>query len=146
VISPILANIYLHELDAFVESLRQKYEQGDRRRTNPEYQRIQNQRHRLIETAGGTQTREFRDLTRQLRAIPSGDTQDSDYIRVRYLRYADDWIVGVIGPRWLAEQIKDDIRQFLQDELKLELSHEKTLLRAFGNNESRSAAGLILTS
>jgi len=61
-----------------------------------------------------------------MRSLPSKDPRDPDYVRVRYLRYADDWIIGVTGPKALADQIRDEVRQFLKDRLKLDLSLEKT--------------------
>ena len=126
IISPILANVYLHELDAFIEQLRAKYEKGRERRRNPEYQRLLKQRRYWLDKTDGVPTPAIKELTQQVRSLPSKDPQDPDYVRVRYVRYADDWIVGVIGPRHLAEQIREEIRQFLKDHLKLELSHEKT--------------------
>ena len=51
---------------------------------------------------------------------------DPGFIRIKYLRYADDWIVGIWGSRALAEQVKQEIRTFLRDQLQLTLSEEKT--------------------
>jgi len=127
-ISPILANVYLHELDVFVDGLRQKHESGDNRRVNPEYVQVQKRRIKALEVSDGQTTPEIRTLTKQMRSLPSGDTQDPDYIRIKYLRYADDWILGVIGPRTLAERLKDDVQLFLHEELKLQLSVDKTLI------------------
>ena len=53
---------------------------------------------------------------------------DSEYKRLQYVRYADDWICGVIGSKADAEKVKSDIKKFLSEELKLELSEEKTLI------------------
>jgi group II intron reverse transcriptase/maturase len=117
IISPILANVYLHELDNFVDRLRQKYQGKERRVDARGGQRRRNRRDRI-----------GRSPTRQMRSLPSRDRQDRDHVRVRYIRYADDWIVGATAPRHLAETIKDEIRQFLKDRLKLELSPEKTRL------------------
>ena len=63
---------------------------------------------------------------RRQRSMPAGDPQDPGYRRLRYLRYADDHLLGFIGPKAEAEQIKDRLAQFLRDDLKLELSREKT--------------------
>ena len=73
-------------------------------------------------------TPEIRSLTKQMRSLPSMDTSDPGFVRVKYIRYADDWIVGVTGPKSLAEQIKDDIQTFLWNVLKLQLSQEKTVI------------------
>jgi len=71
-------------------------------------------------------------------------TDDPDYVRVRYIRYADDWIVGVTGPKDLAETIKDAIQQFLKDRLKLELSQEKTTI-VHAKTEEANFLGTRLT-
>jgi len=129
VCSPILANVYLHELDLFVEGLRQKYEKGEKRKKNREYDRIAVNRFRMLKRSGGVMTPEIKELTKRMRTLPSVLLDDPDYVRVKYIRYADDWIVGVTGPRSLAEQIKEEIREFLKNELKLTLSEEKTYIR-----------------
>jgi group II intron reverse transcriptase/maturase len=138
-ISPILANIYLHKLDAFVEQLRKKHEKGDKRRAHPEYKRICRKRGYALKVSDGTAAdkQAIRDLTKQMRQLPSVDTHDPNYIRIRYLRYADDWILGVIGPRSLAEQLKDEIEVFLRENLKLTLSPDKTLITHAATEEAK---------
>jgi hypothetical protein len=69
-----------------------------------------------------------RELSLQRRTLPSQDLNDPDYRRLRYVRYADDWLLGFAGPKHEAEEIKSKIRTFLRDELKLELSEPKTLI------------------
>ena len=69
-----------------------------------------------------------RELRRQLRRLPSGDPQDPGYRRLRYSRYADDHLLGFIGPKAEAEAIKDQLARFLRDELALELNPDKTLI------------------
>jgi group II intron reverse transcriptase/maturase len=126
ILSPILANVYLHELDDFVEQLRAKYEKGEERRRNPEYLRVRTRRWYWLRKTAGVLTPHIKQLTQRMRSIPSGDPADPNYVRIRYLRYADDWIVGVIGPKRLAETIKEEIGHFLRERLKLELSQDKT--------------------
>src|SRR5512135_3349511 len=67
-------------------------------------------------------------FAKQLRSMPSKDTHDPGYRRLRYCRYADDHLLGFAGPKAEAEEIKRRLGQFLRDELKLELSEEKTLI------------------
>ena len=67
-------------------------------------------------------------MRKQAQQLPSIDPQDSDYRRLRYCRYADDFILGFVGPKEEAEVIKQRLRTFLQEELKLELSEAKTLI------------------
>jgi len=123
--SPILSNIYLNELDEFVEQLQVELEQGKERRPNHEYKLISDRRYKLAK-AGGAGTKEFKELGRRMRSLPSLDTRDPNFVRVRYVRYADDWLIGVIGSYELAEEIKDRVGRFLKDKLALTLSQEKT--------------------
>lgn len=125
-LSPLLANIYLDRLDTFVETtLLPAYNRGKRRRANPAWVRVRNRRLRL-ERQG--QVDQARALRRQMQRVPSLDPTDPAYRRLRYLRYADDWLLGFSGPRYEAEEIKRRIGAFLRDELKLELSEPKTLI------------------
>jgi hypothetical protein len=143
IISPILANVYLHELDCFMEQLKQKYERGKGRRLNPEYLTVQHRRGYWLKATGDPQHPRVRELTRQMRSLPSRDPEDPDYVRVRYLRYADDWIIGVTGPKSLAEQIREEVRQFLKERLKLDLSLEKTRI-THGKSEEATFLGVRL--
>jgi Type II intron maturase len=126
VASPILSNIYLSRLDEFVEKvLIPQYTQGQGRKRNPEYSRVK----RLLKSARQSGDRaKVRELTRQLRTLPAGDPMDSEYRRLRYIRYADDHILGFIGSKAEAEAIKDQLARFLRDELALELNTGKTLV------------------
>ncbi|GAA1393730.1 reverse transcriptase domain-containing protein [Kitasatospora putterlickiae] len=126
VASPILSNIYLDRLDQFVEQqLLPDYNRGRLRQRNLEYGRIGAR----IKRAGrrGDQAA-VRSLRQQQRSLPSADPNDPDYRRLRYVRYADDWLLGFAGPKREAIEIKDKMREFLRDELKLELSEPKTLI------------------
>lgn len=123
--SPILANIYLHELDEFVEGLQSELEQGNKKRRNPVYQRLAGRKRQLV-AQGQTKTKAFRDIVKQIRTLPTVIVNDSEYIRIKYLRYADDWIIGLCGSKKLAEAIKLRTKDFLLEALKLRLSEEKT--------------------
>jgi group II intron reverse transcriptase/maturase len=124
--SPIMSNIYLDRLDKFVETqLIPQYHRGQRRRENPDYEQIS----RAIRAARKRGDREAaRALRRQRRLVPSKDLHDPGYRRLRYCRYADDILLGFSGPKCEAVQIKLQLGQFLQDELKLKLSESKTLI------------------
>ena len=126
VVSPILSNIYLDRLDTFVETvLIPQYTRGERRAPNPAYKRmsdaIRSARKRGDRTA-------VRRLRKERRGLPSKDPQDPHFRRLRYSRYADDHLLGFIGPKAEAEQIKQHLTQFLHEDLKLELSKDKTLI------------------
>lgn len=124
-VSPILANVYLHELDEKVEEMRKRLEKGKRKGRNPVYRRLSARKQRLAKR-GQTNTREFRELVRKIRATPAVDVCDPNFIRVKYIRYCDDWIIGLCGPRALAEQVKEEIKTFLVEQLHLTLNEDKT--------------------
>jgi hypothetical protein len=125
IVSPILANVYLHELDEFVEGLQQRYEKGKKKRRNRHHRNLSEKKRRMV-VAGKTKTREFRELVKQIRKLPSVEVNDPNFVRVKYLRFADDWIIGLSGNHALAEAIKQEIKTFLKETLKLTLSEEKT--------------------
>jgi group II intron reverse transcriptase/maturase len=126
VVSPVLSNIYLSKLDIFVETvLIPQYTRGERRKVNPEYGKAH---YRLTRARREGDRASARQYQRQARTLPFGDPNDPGYRRLRYSRYADDHLLGFTGPRAEAEDIKDQLARFLRDELKLELSHEKTLV------------------
>jgi group II intron reverse transcriptase/maturase len=126
VASPILSNIYLHKLDQFVEQvLIPENTRGERRKHNPAYHKLSGK----IAVARKHGDRALvRETVRARRQLPSKDPRDPDYRRLRYIRYADDHLLGFTGPKAEAENIKARLAQFPRDELKLELSQEKTLI------------------
>src|SRR6266436_6855798 len=126
IVSPILSNIYMDRLDRFVETtLIPDYTKGDKRERNPAYEQVANQ----LQTARRQGDLErVRALQKELRKHPSKTQDDPGYRRLRYIRYADDFLFGFAGPFEEAHQIKDKIASFLQTELKLTLSAEKTLM------------------
>lgn len=127
ILSPILTNIYLHELDVYVEQLCMELEKGKLRRFNPAYRSLQKRRQYLGNT-GRIKTAQYRKLGVQMRKLPSLDPKDPNFVRVRYVRYADDWLIGVVGPKRLAQDIRERVRHFLQSSLRLTLNDEKTVI------------------
>jgi|BarGraIncu00222A_1022003.scaffolds.fasta_scaffold06321_3 group II intron reverse transcriptase/maturase len=126
VLSPCLSNIYLNRLDRFVEMvLIPGYTRGVLRKHNPEYARVQRA---LARARRRGDHAEVRALQKQLRSLPSLDPHDPGYRRLRYVRYADDILLGFTGPKEEAEEIKSRLAQFLHEDLKLELSETKTLI------------------
>ncbi|WP_208614753.1 reverse transcriptase/maturase family protein [Streptomyces regalis] len=126
VVSPILSNIYLHKIDEFIEKvLIPEYTRGRVRKQSREFHKvwyaIQCARKRDDRTT-------VRRLRKQLHSMPSGDPEDPGYRRLRYVRYADDTLLGFAGPKAEAEDIKQRLAQFLHEELKLDMSPEKTLI------------------
>jgi len=126
IVSPILANLYLDKLDKFVEQeLIPQHTKGKRRKPNPAYEKLM---HSAQYQARKGRKEQAQALRKQAQQLPSIDPDDPDYRRLRFCRYADDFILGLIGPKEEAEEIKQRLRTFLQEELKLELSEAKTLI------------------
>jgi group II intron reverse transcriptase/maturase len=126
IISPLLANIYLDKLDKFVEkALLPKYRRGKSRRLNRDYQLLLHRRKRR--RLSGKRD-EAKAILKQMRRMTSVDPFDPNFRRLRYCRYADDFLLGFDGPKAEAEQIKTELKTFLTEELRLELSEEKTLI------------------
>jgi len=125
IVSPILANIYLDQLDQRVEQLRVRHERGATKRRNATYRSLVGRRDTLLKQ-GDRQSPELKSLSRLIRTTPAIDPADPNFIRIKYLRYADDWIIGIQGPHSLAVELKEDLKAFLSQHLKLTLSEEKT--------------------
>ena len=139
IISPLLSNIYLNELDKYVEQYIKNYNKGDKRTHNLTYHNLaskiakrksNNKRDwsKLTEEQKKERLKELKTLYKELQSHDSKDLFDPNYRRLKYVRYADDFILGVIGSKKEAEQIKQDLKMFLKEQLKLELSDEKTLI------------------
>lgn len=126
ILSPLLANIYLNELDGYIEDvLMPQHNRGWRRANNPAYKRYE---YAIQQARKNGNAERVKQLERQRRRIPSQDVNDPNYRRLQYIRYADDFILSYIGPKAEAEAIKDAIGAFLKDKLHLELSPTKTLI------------------
>jgi hypothetical protein len=138
VLSPLLCNIFLHQLDEYLmKNLRANETQPKREsnaRRNPEYRRIENKiaglRRRLKQTLGTareTLITELTDLERQQRRTPCYAKDKKHPSKVGYVRYADDFVIMVQGKKPEAQAMKDEIGKKLQ-EMGLALSEEKTKL------------------
>jgi len=145
--SPILANIYLNELDRYMEEYASKFNRGAVRKPSSEYGKFHSRHQRYVEkhrkiwhtlsdNEKKTVLKETKRLRKDFLSVPSKDQMDDGYKRVLYTRYADDFLIGVIGNYEDAEKVKGNIKSFLQDKLKLELSDEKTLITS-GKDKAR---------
>ncbi len=139
VISPILANIYMNELDIFISEYKVKFDCGTSRANDPEYSRRKTRWYsykqtteknwdRYTEEEKEIRTEEIRRRFEAWATMPSMDQMDEQYKRIQYCRYADDFLIGVIGSKKEAEEIRSAIKDFLAEQLRLELSMEKTLI------------------
>lgn len=144
IISPILANIYLDKLDKYMKEYAEKFDKGEKRAMNLEYKRHSGKMWwlgtKLKQTEDKETRRELIDAIKQHQRnrmhLPSVDEMDEGYRRIKYVRYADDFIIGVIGCKTDCEAIKEDIKNFLYERLKLSLSEEKTLI-THGNKKAK---------
>ena len=136
IISPILANIYLHELDLYVAELNKGFQKPYKSRITAEYSRLSGKMTRVkqkikkAEEAGNMAEKErllkeLKKLRSQLLKTPCKSQTDKE---IKYVRYADDFIIGVRGSREDCEEIKRKLSCFIRDSLKMELSKEKTLI------------------
>ena len=132
IISPILANIYLNELDSYVEKLKEEFDVRTPYRTTPEYRAICSKRHRLrkkAEQAEGAEREQliaaYKKETAKLLKTPAKLCNDK---KLKYVRYADDFLIAVNGSKQDCEWIKAKLTEFIQNTLKMELSQEKTLI------------------
>jgi len=126
ILSPLLSNIYMDKLDQYVENtLKPEYTQGHSRAKNKTYQPLiwQKTKHRRLNNWA-----KVKEIQKALQKMPSIDTVDPNFNRLRYIRYCDDWLIGFTGSKKDAEKIKEKIAIYLQNELKLQLSQEKTLI------------------
>ena len=151
IVSPILANIYLDKLDKYVKEYIRHFDMGTKRRPGKESNDLANERKRTVrklkKVKDGTEkvalVARLKAIEQERAAFPSGDEMDGSYRRLKYIRYADDFILGVIGSKEDALRIKEDIKSFLSESLALELSEEKTLITH--TNKSAKFLGYEIT-
>jgi hypothetical protein len=129
VTSPILNNIYLHQLDLFMSDLIESFNQNKNRRKSPDFRRIEYQ---MEKATGDIPT--LKKLRKELWKVNSKDPFDPNFRRLYYIRYVDDFVVGVVGSHEDTIEIRNKIDAFLKNELKLTLSSEKTSITHFSKN------------
>lgn len=132
IISPILANIYLNELDRHVMKIKKEFDVATKARYTPEYTKLVGLRQRLhnkIKNSNGIEREklieEYKTATAQMLKLPAKQCDDK---KIKYVRYADDFLIAVNGNRQDCEKIKQELTEFINTTLKMELSQEKTLI------------------
>ena len=130
-VSPILANIYLSELDRYLEKYQEQFRVGtQKRKASKEYeharQKYRAQKALLDQSHTKDTVRAFKEAQQRVLNTPYYPQADRSFRNLHFNRYADDFVVGIIGSRKDAERVKADIRDFLANALKLTLSEEKT--------------------
>ena len=132
--SPLIANIVLNELDKFVEDeIIPDFTKGKQRAFNMEYMRLSS-RERRARKRGDWNTAKM--LRKQYTKLPSRLPNDPEFRRLWYVRYADDFLLGLIGTKEETQRIKKKIKQFLKS-IKLEMSTEKTLITNARSGKAR---------
>lgn len=130
--SPILSNIYLHELDSFMQGLKQEFQEGKKRRPDPRYGHYTHQIRTVRKQvdAGAidrtTAKQAIAALERVRKTLPAGDPGDPHFKRLKYCRYADDFVIGVIGSKAEAQAIMEKVMQFLTSTLHLSIAQDKS--------------------
>lgn len=126
ILSPLLCNIYFHELDKYMECIKIEHGCGINRGTNKEYEKLA---YKVIDMRKKDQDTsnkvEYLDLMSKLLNTPS-KRQDGTYVRIHYVRYADDFVIGVEGSYEIIKTIHDKVRTFINSSLSLKLNDTKT--------------------
>lgn len=136
IVSPMLANIYLDKFDKYIKEYAAKFRKGERRCVNPDYWKLRNKknwlRHKLQKASTEQEIKDLKlqntQMSKEQLSLPHKDAMDPNFRRLQYVRYADDFLISVIGSKAEAERIKADIAEYMSKTLKLELSKEKTLV------------------
>ena len=132
IVSPILANIYLHELDKFIANLQYQFYKAPKSEFTPEYNHARGKVYALskaIREASGEQkeqlVHEWKAARSQMMKLPAKSQTDK---KIKYVRYADDFLLGVNGSKEECQVIKQQIKEFMANKLHMELSDEKTAI------------------
>jgi len=133
IISPLLSNIYLHEFDKFVIKSAEEFNSPPSRRLTKEYEVISGKVKRLkkkIKKADNEDTKQV--LVQELKVARAKMLETpckmQDDKKLKYVRYADDFIIAVNGSKEDCIVIKSQLTNFIASTLKMELSEEKTLI------------------
>jgi RNA-directed DNA polymerase len=136
-VSPILANIYLHELDEWLQQKTNAFNRGKERASNPVYKTLYSRFIYMLKRAQKLKAAGLTEEAKQLEPVikerkeaymkhPPSLYHDPNFRRMRFIRYADDFVIGIIGSKAEARQILADLTDFVEQTLKMELAPEKT--------------------
>ncbi|MCL2135900.1 MAG: hypothetical protein FWH37_10245 [Candidatus Bathyarchaeota archaeon] len=125
----------MDQFDKYVNNtIKPKYNTGKRRANNKEYVAIIEKKKKYKRLGDWAKVKELGKLSQTL---PTKDTTDPCFKRLRFTRYADDWLIGFIGSKKEAQDIKTELTLYLKQELKLVLNQEKTLITNARYGEAR---------
>jgi len=122
ILSPLLANIVMDKLDKFMEQEKLRFDKGSKRRKNPAYAKLQAMRGKALDIKSRT------EILAEMRKVRRSDQFDPNYRRLKYIRYADDFVVMTAGPKHETEYIRSRIKDILKAKCGLELNDEKTII------------------
>ena len=136
IISPILANVYLDKLDKFMLRYIETFNKGKARQRNPEYKRVASRKDKRVkklkneqdEQKKGVLRSEIASLHREMQQLPATLDMDENFKRMKYVRYADDFLICVIGSKADCQKAKEDIKNFLADRLAQTRRHLSQML------------------
>lgn len=136
IISPIMANIYLDKFDKFIKKYTQEFDKGICRKPSKESRYLVCKKYRLSqklkvekdEVKRKLLLEQINDIVKERQKHPASVQMDESMRKLKYVRYADDFLIGVIGSKQDCTKIKEDLKNFLRDKLKLELSEDRTLI------------------
>ena len=131
ILSPTLANIYLNELDMKIDEIKKAFDKPAKRKSTHEYSakrwQIEKTEKAIKDCTNADEKAmlisELKKLRKELCQIPAKDQSDK---KIVYVRYADDFLIGVNGTKEECQQIKSLLKEYLTEHLRLELSDEKT--------------------
>ena len=163
IISPVLANIYLDKFDKYMNEYANKFNKGTARSRNKDICKLNSRVHYLKRRINevedvNVRTRmveELHEKQKRILTMPSGNDMDRNFRRLRYLRYADDFLIGVIGTKNECETIKADITKFMQEKLRLVFAklsggnidpHPEVILPREGESASGHAGDVLYVS
>nr|QFP99055.1 hypothetical protein [Rhizaria sp.] len=113
IISPLLSNIYLDQMDCYINMYKKKFDKGERRANSSAYNRV-------LKTMGMSEVRKL--------GLRKTDPLDPKFRRLHYVRYANDFLIGLIGTKDESEDLKKNLSEFLRENLKLLQHPEKMLI------------------
>ena len=132
IVSPILANIYFHELDTWIIQKEKEYFSEKSTKKNSKYRQLEYQISKISKQMDELElnSKERKDLRRQIKSLIQTRNETPSLAdpgtKIEFVRYADDWMIGVKGPYSLAKQIKKEVTQLFEEELKQTLDPKKT--------------------
>lgn len=131
ILSPLLCNVYLHKLDEHIETLKTEFNKGSKRQKSLEYMSLSNKaKYWKKKGYDVTKPKEYRTIIKQMTLAPSMRRDDS-YVRINYVRYADDFVISIEGSFNLAKTILSRVENYVNEELRLKFNPDKTSISKF---------------